>query len=76
MSPKNVTNVVWYILVQLRSLQAAGDWSLAACLWVGQQQACDEPFGREPFGRELRVERLRVERLRVERLSRVEASSQ
>jgi len=66
MSPKNVTNVVWYILVQLRSLQAAGDWSLAACLWVGQQQACDEPFGREPFGRELRVERL----------SRVEASSQ
>jgi len=45
MSPKNVTNVVWYILVRLSFLQATGrwllatgGWSLAACLWVGQQQ--------------------------------------
>jgi len=45
MSPENVTNVVWYILVQLsfsqatgRWLLATGGWSLAACLWVGQQQ--------------------------------------
>jgi len=45
MSPKNVTNVVRYILVQLSSLQASGRWPLAAgllslpaCLWVGQQQ--------------------------------------
>jgi len=43
---------VWYILVQLSSLQASGrwllaaglwqlvscHWSLAACLWIGQQQ--------------------------------------
>jgi hypothetical protein len=45
MSPQNVTNVVWYILVQLSFSQAigrwrlaTGGWSLAACLWVGQQQ--------------------------------------
>jgi hypothetical protein len=29
MSHKNVTKVVWYILVQLSSLQASGRWPLA-----------------------------------------------
>jgi hypothetical protein len=38
MPHKYVTKVVWYILVQLSSLQASGRWPLAACLWVGQQQ--------------------------------------
>jgi hypothetical protein len=45
MSPKDVTKVGWYILVQLSSLQLFGRWSLASghwflvvCLWVSQQQ--------------------------------------
>jgi len=29
MSQKNVTKVVWYILVQLSSLQVSGRWPLA-----------------------------------------------
>jgi hypothetical protein len=51
-SHKNITKVVWYILVQLSSLLVFGHWllapglwqlvschcPLAACLWVGQQQ--------------------------------------
>jgi len=31
-SHKNVTEGVWYILVQLRSLQVPGDWLLAVVL--------------------------------------------
>jgi hypothetical protein len=34
MSLNNVTKVMWYILVQLSSLQVSGRWSLAA----GQKQ--------------------------------------